>query len=266
MLMIDVHAHLCFDTFSADRERIAEECGRVMDAVVVGSARLDEGVCALDLCERHDKLFPTIGYHPVEGGSGIDEIVALAEKNAERICGIGEVGLDYHWVKDACKRNLQEKPFRRFVDVAQSLGKPLVIHSWDAEKECFAMVKDLSVPVVFHCYSGSRELAQEILDAGFFISMSTHVLFSKAHRKLAKDVPLERMLLETDAPFLSPYGYLNSKGQLSRLREDFDPKNNYPWNIRFSAEKIADIKKTDVGEVLGRTARNAVGIFGLGRG
>jgi TatD DNase family protein len=261
--MIDIHAHLCFPDFRKDREKVAAECGREMDAVVVSSARYEEGLCALELSGKHRKLFLTLGYHPVEGGPDPGKIMELIRKNRDSIVGVGEVGLDYHWEKDPQKRERQEAVFSDFISLAEELQKPLIIHSWDAEPDCFGMVKHLDIPVIFHCYSGSRELAGEILKKKFYISFSTQVLFSKAHRKLAKLVPLEQMTLETDAPFLSPYGYLRQKGEEGRLKPGFDPQKNYPWNVRFSAEKIAEIKRTSAEEVIGKTAENAKRIFRL---
>jgi TatD DNase family protein len=261
--MIDIHAHLCFESFAAEKEKVALECRRSMEAVIVGTARYDECVCALDLCGRHEKLFPTLGYHPAEGGSNVAGIMELARKRRKDIVGIGEVGLDYHWVKDEQKRKMQRSVFSDFIALAEELGKPLVIHSWDAEEECFEMVRGVSVPVIFHCYSGSRQLAERILSRGFLISMSTHVLFSKDHRKLARDLPLSGMLLETDAPFLSPYNYLKAKGQEGLLKEGFDPQKNYPWNIAFSAQKIAEIKGATAEDVIAKTSENAKKIFRL---
>ena len=261
--MVDVHAHLCFDTLAQERERVAAACEAEMAAVIVGSARYDEGLCALGLASRHKRLFPTIGYHPVEGGTGVDDIIRLARKSSRGIVGIGEVGLDHHWEKDPARRLAQKKVFSRFISLASELGKPLVIRSWDAEAECFEMVRDVDVPVVFHCYSGPRELATQIIGCGFYISFSTQVLFSKSSRKLARDVPLDRMVLETDSPFLSPYGYLRAKGHEDLLKPGFDPEKNYPWNVRFSAEKIAEIKGVGIADVISRTAGNASRIFGL---
>ncbi len=261
--MIDVHAHLCFPDYGESADRIARECQKHMDAVIVTSARYDEGMKALDLCEKYSRLFPSLGCHPAEGDANPDRTIGLIRKNRDRIVGIGEVGLDYHWVKDPRKREQQELVFSDFIKLAVEMKKPLIIHSWDAEDECFRMVKDLDIPVIFHCYSGPKELAGKILKKGFYISFSTQVLFSKSHRKLAKLVPLEQMTLETDAPFLSPYGYLKAKGQEERLKPGFNPEKNYPWNIKFSAEKIGELKKVEPEEVLWRTRDNAVKIFGL---
>jgi TatD DNase family protein len=261
--MIDIHAHLCYESLLKEKEKVAAECEKSMRAVIVGTARYDECVCALDLCSRYKKLFPTIGYHPAEGGTGIDFIMELARKHKKEIVGIGEVGLDYHWVKDAAARKAQRAVFSDFIALAEELCKPLVVHSWDAEEDCFEMVKGAGVPVVFHCYSGGRELAQRIISRGFVISLSTHVLSSKDHRKLAKEVPLSQMVLETDAPFLSPFNYLKAKGEEHLFKPGFDPQKNYPWNIAFSERKIAEIKGTTVEEVDEISSENAAGIFGL---
>jgi TatD DNase family protein len=248
--MIDVHAHLCFGDFDIDRDQIIARSRQELAAVVIGTARFDEGVKALDLAKKHPGfLFPTIGYHPVEGGNDPGQIIRMIESNRERIVGVGEVGLDHHWEKDAKKQHEQKEIFLKFIDVAERIKKPLVIHSWDAESQCFEMTKGTNAGVIFHCFSGDRELAKEIAKNGFFISVSTMVLFSKNVRKIAKDVPLENLLLETDSPFLSP-------------NKEVDPRN-YPWNIKLSARKIAELKGLDAGHILQRAKDNAARVFGL---
>ena len=262
--MIDIHAHLCFPEFDSDREKVVKKCEELMTAVIVSSARYDEGLCALKLCKDHKKLFSTIGYHPTEGGDSPEKIMELIRKNSGKIVGIGEVGLDYHWEKDPKKRQDQKATFRKFIGLAEELNKPLVVHSWDAEQDCYEMVEGFNGPVIFHCFSGQKELALEILKhSDNFISFSTQILFSKNHRKLARDVPLERMTLETDAPFLSPLKYLELKGEKNKLLAGFDPKLNYPWNVRLAAEKIAEIKGVKAEEVLRKTTENAKRVFGL---
>ncbi len=261
--MIDIHAHLCFPDFDKDRDIVVAECEKEMTAVVVGSARHDEGLCALRLAKAHPKLLASIGYHPTEGGSDPGMVIDVIEKNRESVVAVGEVGLDYHWEKDARKRKGQEDVFLDFIRIASKLRKPIVIHSWDAEPECFELVRDFGHGVIFHCFSGTTQLAEEIIKRGFFISFSTQVLFSKNHRKLAKAVPLDNMLLETDSPFLSPYRYLQQKGEIGRLKAGFDPKKNYPWNISLSAAKIAEIKGVDIKEVISESTENAKRVLGL---
>ena len=181
-----------------------------------------------------------------EGGEDYNSVISLIRKNKDRIAAVGEVGLDYHWEKDINKRQQQKIVFGKFIDLAKELKKPLVIHSWDAEWDCFDMVKNSGLKCVFHCFSGPLDLAKEIIDAGFHISISTHIVFSKHHRKLAKIIPIERLLLETDSPFLDP-----------------NREKNFPWNIKLSAEKIARIKHLTSEEVLKKAEENAVKFFGL---
>jgi TatD DNase family protein len=245
--MIDVHAHLAFPDFDGDRDEVLTRCRKELSAVIVSSARYDEGLKALGIAKANPGFaFVTLGYHPTDGGTDYDRVLELIRKNENRIVGVGEVGLDYHWEKDLKKRSEQKTVFQEFINLAKELKKPLVIHSWDAEWDCFDMVKDSGLDCVFHCFSGSEELVQQVVDAGFYISMSTHVVFSKHHKKLAKVIPLDRMLLETDSPFLDP-----------------SHKKNYPWNIKLSAGKIAEIKGLTKEEVLKAAKENAIRVFGL---
>lgn len=246
--MIDVHAHMCWESYGKDIEEIILRCKQELAGVVASSARYEEGLKVLSLAEKHPNfIFPSIGFHPVEGGDNPGRIMKMIMSNKERIVGIGEVGLDYHWEKDPEKRKIQRERFSKFIDLAEKLSKPLVIHSWDAERECFDMVKDSDVKCVFHCFGGKRDLAREISSKGFYISISTMVLSSKNVRKVAKDVPMNRLLLETDSPFLSP-----NKNE-----------RNYPWNIKLSAEKIAGLRKISKEDVLEAAKRNAIEVFNL---
>jgi len=247
--MIDIHAHLCFGDYDRDMGQIIAKCREELAAVVVSSARYDEGLKALALAQKYRHfIFPTLGYHPTEGDEP-EKIMQLIKANAEKIVGVGEAGLDHHWEKDSEKRKRQKEIFLQFIDLAKKLKKPLVIHSWDAESACFGMVKDADMKAIFHCFSGPRELAKEIVARGFYISISTMVLFSKNIRKIAKDTPLGRLLLETDSPFLSP-------------NKEQDPRN-YPWNIKLSAAKIAELKGIKSDDVLLKAKENAVRLFRL---
>ncbi len=247
--MIDIHAHLCFPEYDRDREEVIDKCKKELAGVIVSSARYREGLQVLDIVDKYKGfLFATLGYHPTEG-TEFERTIKLIKANSERIVGVGEVGMDYHWEKDTEKRREQKEKFAKFIELARKLSKPLVIHSWDAERECFEMVKDSPTNIIFHCFSGNRELAKEIVSRGFYISISTMILFSKNIRKIAKDMPLDRFLLETDSPFLSP-----DKAK--------DPRN-YPWNIKLSAEKIAEIKGTSKEEILENAKMNAIRAFNL---
>jgi len=244
--MIDIHAHLCYPQFGKDIEKVVEKAKEEIDGIIVSSARLDEGKKVLELVKKHPGfLFATLGYHPTEG-TDPDGVLKLIEENHDSIVGVGEAGLDYHWEEDLKKRDQQKIIFARFIAAAERHRLPLVIHSWDAEPDCFMMVKDRKVPCIFHCYSGSIELAKMIVDRGFWISFSTQICFSKHHRKLIKSIPLENILLETDSPFLGP-----------------ERHTNMPWNIKLSAEKMAKEKGIPTETILETAKENAIKVFGL---
>jgi len=247
--MIDVHAHMCWDSYEKDLDRIVARCKEELAGVIASSARYEEGLKVLALAEKYPGfIFPSIGYHPTEGDQP-DKIMELIRDNANKIVSVGEAGLDYHWEKDQGKRKIQKETFSKFMELSISLNKPLVLHSWDAEREVFDIVKDSGIKAVFHCFSGKRDLAKEIISKGFYISISTMVLFSKNVRKVAKDIPTDRLLLETDSPFLSP-------------DKDKDPRN-YPWNIKLAAGKIAEIRGISKEEILRSAKENAVKVFDL---
>jgi TatD DNase family protein len=248
--MIDIHAHMCWKSYEKDLDKIIATCKQEIEGVIASSARYEEGVKVLSLAEKHPNfIFPSIGFHPVEGGNDPERIMELIKGNRDRIVGVGEVGLDYHWEKDPKKHEIQRETFSKFINLAEKIKKPLVIHSWDAERDAFEMVKDSEARCIFHCFGGKRDLADEILSRGFYISISTMVLFSKNVRKIARFLPLDRLLLETDSPFLSP--------------DKEKDERNYPWNIKLAAEKIAEMRKIKKEEVLEAAKRNAVGVFNL---
>lgn len=244
--MIDAHAHLCLPEFDSDIDQVIAKSKEEIDGVIVSSARLDEGKKVLELVKKHPGfLFATLGFHPTEG-TDPEGVLKLIDQNHDKIVGIGEAGLDYHWESDLAKRDHQKVIFRKFIASAEKHNLPLVIHSWDAEPDCFSMVNGSKAKCVFHCFSGEPELAQQIVDKGFYISLSTNVCFSKNLRKIARTVPLENLLLETDSPFLDP-----------------ERKRNVPWNIKVSADKIAAEKGVTREAVLRAARENAINVFGL---
>ncbi len=253
--MIDVHAHLCFPSLLSEQEQIVAAAKHKIHGVIVSSANLTESKLVLPLVQAHAGfLFASIGHHPIDAdrdGSALESTRGFLRAHASEIVAVGEVGLDYHWEQDPAKREAQKATLKSLVDLAAELQKPLVLHSWDAEQDCFNLVKSADVPaVIFHCYTGPLELAAEIARAGFFVSISTNVLFSKQLRKIAKALPLEALLLETDSPFLDP---------------DRERKRNTPENILLSAQKIAQERECSLQEVLRAAEDNAVKALSLKR-
>jgi len=247
-MLIDVHSHLDFEQFDNDREEIIENAKKencYMITCAVGPKSIGK---TLEILENHDNVFATFGSMPEEfNNDTIEETIKLIRKNKDKIVGIGEVGLDYYWVKEDDKRELEKENFQKFISLAKELSLPLVIHSRDAEKDVMEILKKETVKAMLHCFSGSVELAKDAISFGCIISVPTNITYSKQKRALVKEIPLESIVLETDAPFLSPV-----------------PKTrNEPRNVKISAEKIAEIKKISFREVAETTAKNAVEFFNL---
>ena len=204
---------------------------------------------SLELAKKHDFMRATLGLSPnsLEGMSNQDlqSQLDFIKKNAGQAVGIGEAGLDHYRCKDEAARTHQLQVFQKVIDLVKSLDLPLVIHSRDAERQALDMVKDLD-KVVFHCYGGSMNTMKEAVDRGFYISLATVVCRSGQHQVLARNVPLDRLLVETDSPFLAP-----KRGR------------NEPMNVLESVRLIAKIKGLQPSEVASATNRNTKKIYGI---
>lgn len=242
MQLIDTHCHLDFHQFDDVREEVLRRCSEEMEAVVNSGTNVARNQSALELAANHSFVYPTLGFHPtyVKEGKDLDTIEQQIRRHAENIVAVGEIGLDYHHVTDDNWRAEQEEIFRGFLEVAQELALPVVLHTRDAEKQALDVVKQYDVPaVVLHCFNGAPDLAQQAVDRDYWVSISTQVLYSSRVQNLAATVPLERILLETDAPFL------------------YQSERNVPWNVHESAEKIAEVKGMEAAEVATVTTENA---------
>lgn len=249
-LIIDSHCHLDFPKFNRDRE---ETILRAREAGVVGM--INSGISlkgnrmSLELAEKNADIHATLGLSPDIGRGGtdkeIDAILAQITANAGKAVGIGEAGLDFQDCKTNDERERQTAAFKKVVALAKDLDKPLVVHARLAEAEVLKLVKDIDT-VIYHCYSGSVETMQEIVDMGYYISLATLVCFSKHHQDLAKAVPLGNLLLETDSPFLS-----SRKGR------------NEPAFIVDSVPVVAQLKGIDPAEIAKSTTRNARRVFNI---
>ncbi|MDD1736208.1 MAG: TatD family hydrolase [Methanothrix sp.] len=206
--VIDAHCHLDFKQFNKDREAVIEsarKCGLVR--MINSGVDYSTNARSLELARKYDFISATLGLSPNILESikepELDRIFEQIKENAGQALGIGEAGLDYYHCKNAPARQRQAEVFKKVIDLAASLNMPLVIHSRDAEQPALEMVKHLD-RVVFHCYSGSLATMKEAIDRGFYISLATNLCRSGLHQILAKNVSLDRLLVETDSPFLSP--------------------------------------------------------------
>ncbi len=248
--VIDTHCHLDFKHFDKDREDVIK---RARDAGVV--EMINSGVDpstnkkTLRLSGSYDFIHATLGLSPNSldrmGPKDVDLALKEIREKADDIVGVGEAGLDYYRCSDLALRNRQIDVFRKVIELARDLDKPLVIHARDTEDLAFDMVKDLN-KVVFHCYSGSLDTLKKIVERGFYVSIATVVCKSVKHQALARSVPIDLLLIETDSPFLSP-----RRGR------------NEPSFILDSLELIARLRGTNPEDLARATVRNARRIYGI---
>jgi TatD DNase family protein len=248
--VIDSHCHIDFKHFNKDRNAVLE---RAEDAGII--KLINSGVDfvtnrkSLELAHKYDFIYATLGMSPnTLEGLGDEDIQMLFEQireNADRAVGIGEAGLDYYRCRDQASRERQVQLFQLVIELARSLDLPLVIHSRDAEQQALEMVKELK-KVVFHCYGGSLSTMKDAVDRGYYISIATVVCRSTQHQILARNVPLDHLLIETDSPFLSP-----KKGR------------NEPAFILDSVRLLARIRGMKPAEIARATSENATRIFSI---
>lgn len=241
-MLIDTHCHL-EDMAVVERARAAG----VKRMINIG-CDVDSSKQALAFCSNHADLFFTAGVHPHEASKAepgyLEEFKILSQD--PKCVGIGECGLDYYY--DHSDRPTQRRVFEEQVALALELKKPLIIHVRDAHEDCLERLPK-NHPTIIHCFSGTREHAKAFLDKGCTISISGIVTFKKAEEIQAAviETPLERLLIETDSPYLAPVPYRG--------------KPNEPAYVKFVADKIAELKNIPVEKVIEQTGQNALQIF-----
>jgi len=246
MEFVDTHAHLDFPEFDVNRGEVIDRAKKA-GVTIINCVLNREGLGKIS--PFFDDVYLSIGATPYNLEPGYFESqMGLMQENKDSLVAVGEVGLDYHWVKDKEGREKEQENFLSAIELAKSLEKPLLIHSRNSEKPCLEILEAEGVKkAVMHCFSGSLKEAAHALELGYLISIPTNIARSKQKQELAKEVPLESIVLETDAPYLAP-----EPGEV-----------NEPINVRATAGMIAEIKKLDVSEVARQTTGNARHFFGL---
>lgn len=247
-MLIDTHAHLDFPQFDNDRKEVVKRAKKA-GIWIINSGLGPEGIeKTVNLVTEYEHVFATIGLSPTEFDNAIIEnTIDLIEKYRNKIIGIGEVGLDYYWVKESEKRKIEIKNFRMFIELSNELNLPLLVHSRDSESDVICELKSANKTAILHCFSGTIEQAKDAISFGCIVSIPASIAYSKQKQELAGEIPLESIVLETDAPYLSPV-----------------PKTrNEPVNVKLAAEKIAEIRKVDYSVVEKITTENAMKFFNL---
>jgi len=253
MRLIDTHAHLDFEKFQENLDEILENAKFVgVEKIIIPGVTLEDTPKIINLIEKYDNLFGAVAVHPSEAKGWQEEYYGILKEHAqhEKIVAIGETGLDYYW--DATFKETQQHVFRRHLELAEELNLPVIIHDRESHADILTILKEFpEVKGVMHCFSGNAEFAEECVKIGYYIALGGPVTFKNAKeaKEVAQKIPLEKLVLETDSPYLAPH--------------PFRGKENDPSKIILVAETIAEIKGLSVEEVGEITSENAENLFGI---
>ncbi|MEB1809650.1 MAG: TatD family hydrolase [Bacillaceae bacterium] len=254
-MLFDTHVHLNADQFEEDRAEViqrAQEAG-VTHMVVVG---FDEKTIkgALEIAEEYENIYAAVGWHPVDAIDMTDQHLAWLEELAAhpKVVALGEMGLDYHW--DKSPKDVQKEVFRKQIRLAKKVNLPIIIHNREASQDIVDILREeeaSQVGGIMHCFSGSVEIAKACLDMNFHISFGGPVTFKNAKKpkEVAVEVPLDRLLIETDCPYLAPHPYRG--------------KRNEPAYVELVAKQIAELKEMTYEELTQQTMDNAKKLFNI---
>lgn len=251
MELFDSHAHYNDEKFDQDREEVISEIyNSGVTRIVCAGYNIESSKQAIKIAEKYDYIYCTVGISPNDMEDySVDNLKILEElAKHKKVVAIGEIGLDYYWNKE--NKELQKEVFIKQIEIANKINKPIVIHTREAVQDTINVLKDNMVNKkgVFHCCPLNPELIKEGIKLGYYISFSGNVTFKNAKSERAiKEVPLDKILIETDSPYLSP--------------EPMRGKRNDSRNVRFVASKIADILELNVTDIAAKTYNNANTIF-----
>lgn len=250
-MIFDTHAHYDDDRFDGDRDRLFNEyfpCSGVCGVITCGT---DEQSCqkAVDLAEKYPNVYAAVGIYPenTENGVNLEKLRSLS--NHEKVKAIGEIGLEYHY--EGVPHDIQKREFERQILLANELCLPVIVHNREAHNDTLEILKRTKPRGVIHCFSGSVEVAKEILKLDMYIGLGGAVTFKNARVPVeaARYVPLDRLVLETDAPYMSPVPHRGERCDSVM--------------IKYVAERIAKIKQVSVEKILEITEKNARKLFNI---
>ncbi len=254
MNLVDSHCHLDFPEFDDDRDAvIARARAAGVTTLQTICTRLSKFPQVLAIAQRYDDVYCSVGIHPhsvaEEAPAEAADLIALSDH--AKVIGIGETGLDYHYERSP--RDVQQRSFRAHIAAGRETGLPLIVHSRDADADTVAILRDEAgkgaFPGLIHCFTAGREVAETAIELGLYVSLSGIITFRNAEdlRAIARDLPPDRLLVETDAPFLAP---APNRG-----------KRNEPSFVADTARALADLLAMDATELADRTTRNFFTLF-----
>ena len=255
-LLVDSHAHLDGGQFAEDlTETVERATANGISHILTIGCDLESSAASIAVAEQFDQIFAAVGVHPHDATEIDPEALNKLRTmlSHPKVVALGEIGLDYY--RDRSPREAQREAFRQQIRLANATKKPIIIHDRDAHAEVIDIVKEENGGQsggVFHCFSGNLEMARQCLELGFYLSFTGTITYPKNTeiRDIIKAIPIDRMLVETDCPYLSP--------------QKFRGKRNEPAYVRYTAEKMAEIKGLTIEDVARVTSRNCHDLFGFG--
>lgn len=246
-MLIDTHCHLSSDDYNNLDEIINE-----FDGIMIASGcDLKTNKEVIELVNKYDNVYGTLGIHPEEIENFKESDLKFIEDNLnnKKIVGIGEIGLDYYWVKD--NKEQQKELFIKQLDIAKKYNKAVIVHSREAIQDTYDILKKYNLKGSIHCFNSSLEMAREFIKIGYKIGVGGVLTFknSKKLQEIVKDIDLKDILLETDSPYLTPEPY---RGQ-----------RNKPSNVYYVALKLAELKNLSIEDIINQTEENALKEFSI---
>ncbi len=251
-MLFDTHAHINDEAFNLDRAEILEKLPEQGISLMLNAGcSLSSSRECIAMAEKYPYIYASVGSHPDAADEVNDDVLEEYRKLCKlhpKIKAIGEIGLDYHY--EDIPRELQKKAFIAQLELARELDMPVIVHERDAHEDGMAIIKQFpEVTGVFHCYSGSAEMARQLTDLGWYIGFTGVLTFKNARKAIetAQSIPLDRIVIETDCPYMSP--------------EPFRGKRNDPSRVRYVAEKLAEIRGISTEEAMGITFENGKRLY-----
>jgi TatD DNase family protein len=256
-MLFDSHAHLNAIQYEEDIVEVIQRAKdeKVTHIVVVGFDK--ETISkAMELTDQYDMIYAAVGWHPVDAIDMTEEDLKWIKQLAAhpKVVAIGEMGLDYYW--DKSPKDIQKEVFRKQIQLAKEVKLPIIIHNRDATEDVVRILQEENaseVGGIMHCFTGSLEVAKQCMDMNFYISFGGPVTFKNAKKpkEVVKEIPMDRLLIETDCPYLTPH--------------PFRGKRNEPSYVKYVAEQIAELRGVTLEEVATKTSDNARKLFGITR-
>ncbi len=258
MKIVDVHAHYEDERYNEDRENIIKkQHENGVEYIINAGAGIESSKEALKIANIHENMYCTIGIHPefVDKGENIDNLKSLyVDNKKDKIAAIGEIGLDYHYTKEF--KEEQKKLFKEQLEFAYEVGLPVQIHSRDASIDTVEVLESTDrkpEKIMFHCFDLNEQTARYIINKGYKISVGGNITYKRTDTaiKVLKEMPIESIMTETDAPYLAPVPHRGER--------------NESLNIQYVIEKLAEIKEIDKEEVARIVYNNAIEFYGLSK-